>query len=206
MNALNSSLLATALALGLGVSAVNAHETHDAPERTVGQAIDDASITASVKARLLADQRTKGFDINVGTVKGVVTLAGGADSQAARMAAAELAGEVEGVALVKNELIVAEPGSEARQKANTATASGQVRDALDKSGDGIDDVWITSKVKAQLLADTAVKGTQIKVQTQANVVTLSGTAASTAARAAAIKIAAGTRGVKTVVADQLRVQ
>lgn len=47
--------LATALALGLGVSAVNAHETHDAPERTVGQAIDDASITASVKAQLLAD-------------------------------------------------------------------------------------------------------------------------------------------------------
>ncbi|MFY2762610.1 BON domain-containing protein [Arenimonas sp. MALMAid1274] len=206
MNKFKASLLATAVALTLGVSAVHAQDTTAPAERTAGQVVDDASITASVKSKLLADERTKGFDVNVDTVKGVVTMTGGADTQAAKMAAQELAGEVDGVVLIKNELIVAEAGSEARQDANTATASGEVREAMDESGDGIDDAWITSKVKAQLLADTAVKGTQINVDTQGNVVTLTGTAQSAAAREAAIKIATATKGVKSVVADQLVVQ
>ncbi|WP_343195855.1 BON domain-containing protein [Arenimonas daejeonensis] len=94
--------------------------------------------------------------------------------------------------LIKNELTVAADGTEARQDANTATASGEVREAMDEAGDGIDDAWITSKVKSQLLADTAVKGTQINVDTKANVVTLTGTAESAVAKDAAVRIAAGT--------------
>lgn len=220
MNVLKTSLLATTIALTLGVVACNAQPTEAAPERTdsamtapdaasertVGQTIDDASITASVKASLLADERTKGFDINVDTERGTVRLTGGADSLEAKLAAGKIAGEAEGVILVDNQLVVASEGSELRQDANTATASGEVREAMDEAGDGIDDAWITSKVKAQLLADTAVKGTQINVDTQANVVTLTGTAETAAARDMAIKIAAGTQGVKSVVADQLLVK
>ena len=206
MNAIKTSLLATTIALALGVSAVNAQSTEAAPERSVGQAIDDATITASVKTRLLADERTKGFDINVDTVRGTVKLTGGADSLESKLAAGKIAGEAEGVVLVDNQLIVAAEGSERRQDANTATASGEVREALDEAGDGADDAWITSKVKAQLLADTAVKGTQINVDTKANVVTLTGTAESAAARDMAIKLAAGTKGVKNVIADQLLVK
>lgn len=149
------------------------------------------------------DERTQSFDINVDTVKGVVTLTGGADSDAAKRAAQALAGQVDGVILIKNELVVAAPGSEARQDANTATASGEVREAMDEAGDGIDDAWITSKVKTQLLADADIKGTQITVETHANIVTLGGTAHSPAASAKAIEIAKATRGVSKVVADGL---
>ena len=198
MNAFKSSLIATTIALALGVTAVAAQDTAAAPERTAGQVVDDATITASVKSKLLADERTKGFDVNVDTVKGVVTLTGGADSDAAKRAAQELAGEVDGVILIKNELTVATAGSEARQDANTATASGEVREAMDEAGDGIDDAWITSKVKTQLLADADVKGTQITVETKANVVTLGGTADTAAARAKAIEIATATKGVARV--------
>lgn len=201
MNALKASLLATAIALGFGAATAQAE---DAP-RTAGQAIDDASITASVKAKLLADDRTKGFDVNVDTRNGIVTLQGGADSQAAKLAAGQLAGQAEGVVLVKNELIVATPDTEARQDANTATLSGEVREKMDEAGDGIDDAWITSKVKTQLLADDQVKGTQINVDTKGNVVTLTGTAPSAEARAKAIELAQATRGVRGVVAAQLRV-
>lgn len=201
MNALKASLLATAIALGFGAATARAE---DAP-RTAGQAIDDATITASVKAKLLADDRTKGFDVNVDTRNGIVTLKGGADSQAAKLAAGQLAGQAEGVVLVKNELIVATPDTEARQDANTATLSGEVREKMDEAGDGIDDAWITSKVKTQLLADDQVKGTQINVDTQGNVVTLTGTAPSGAARAKAIELAQATRGVRGVVATELRV-
>lgn len=203
MNAINASLLATALALGLGTS-LPARAAEDG--RTVGQAIDDATITASVKTRLLADERTQGFDINVDTRNGIVTLRGGADSQAAKLVAGSLAGEAEGVVLVKNELEVAPPRTEARQDANTATLSGEVREKMDESGDGIDDAWITSKVKAQLLADADVKGTTINVDVKANVVTLTGTAETAASRARAIELARQTRGVRAVVADQLLVR
>ena len=206
MNAFKSSLIATTIALALGATAVGAQDTAAAPERTVGQTVDDAAITASVKAKLLADERTKAFDVNVDTAKGVVSLTGGADSDASKRAAQELAGQVEGVILIKNELIVAAAGSEARQDANTATASGEVREAMDEAGDGIDDAWITSKVKTQLLADTDVGGTQITVETKANVVTLGGTADTAAARAKAIEIATATKGVNKVVADSLVVQ
>jgi hyperosmotically inducible protein len=205
MNAMKTSLLATALCLGMGAAPVFAEDAAP-PERTAAQAIDDATITASIKTKLLADERTKGFDINVDTMKGVVTLRGGADSQAAKQAAQEVAGQAEGVVLIKNELVVAADDSEARQDADTATASGEVREKMDEAGDGIDDAWITSKVKTQLLADAAVKGTQIDVDTKANVVTLTGTAESQAAKDAAIRIAAGTTGVQKVVADQLLVK
>lgn len=205
MNAMKTSLLATALCLGMGAAPVFAEDAAP-PERTAAQAIDDATITASIKTKLLADERTKGFDINVDTMKGVVTLRGGADSQAAKQAAQEVAGQAEGVVLIKNELVVAPDDSEARQDADTATASGEVREKMDEAGDGIDDAWITSKVKTQLLADAAVKGTQIDVDTKANVVTLTGTAESQAAKDAAIRIAAGTSGVQKVVADQLLVK
>lgn len=201
MNALKASLLATAIALGFGAATAQAEDT----PRTAGQAIDDATITASVKAKLLADDRTKGFDVNVDTHNGIVTLKGGADSQAAKLAAGQLAGQAEGVVLVKNELIVATPDTEARQDANTATLSGEVREKMDEAGDGIDDAWITSKVKTQLLADDQVKGTQINVDTKGNVVTLTGTAPSAEARAKAIELAQATRGVRGVVAAELRV-
>jgi hyperosmotically inducible protein len=205
MNALKTSLLATALCLGMGAAPVFAEDAAK-PERTAGQVVDDAAITASIKTKLLADERTKGFDVNVDTHNGIVTMTGGADSDAAKQAAQELAGEVEGVVLIKNELIVAADDSEARQDADTATMSGEVREKMDEAGDGIDDAWITSKVKTQLLADAAVKGTQIDVDTKANVVTLTGTAESQAAKDAAIRIAAGTKGVNKVIADQLLVQ
>jgi osmotically-inducible protein OsmY len=208
MNLFKTSLLATAVALAFGVSAVNAedHKDHAGPERTVGQTLDDATITASVKTKLLADERTKGFDINVDTRNGTVILSGGADTQAAKLAAGEVASSADGVILIDNQLVVAEPGTEQRMQANTATASGEVRAAASEAGDGISDAWITSKVKTQLLADEGVKGTEITVQTREKVVTLSGTAETAAARAKAIEIAQATGGVNSVVATQLAVR
>ncbi len=220
MNAIKSSLLASAIALGFGTAAyADDHMDHDKmdhgtmdhgqagehvkAERTAAQATTDAAITASVKTRLLGDERTQGFDINVDTYNGLVTIEGGTDSMADKMAAAEIVGEVEDVVRVENKLIIAAQGTEARQEANTATASGEVREAMDEAGDGIDDAWITSKVKTQLLADDQVHGTEINVETKANVVTLVGTAPTLAARTKAIEITQATKGVRSVVATGL---
>ena len=216
MNALKTSLLASAIALGFGVTAAHAdhhtgedmadkvkHQNDMKPARTAAQATADAATTASVKTRLLADERTKGFDINVDTYNGVVTLTGGADSMADKMAATEVVGQVDDVLRVENKLTVAGEDTEAREDANTATASGQVREAADEAGDEIDDAWITSKVKTQLLADDQVNGTDINVDTEDNVVTLTGTAPTLAARTKAVEIAQATKGVRSVVATNL---
>ena len=72
--------------------------------------------------------------------------------------------------------------------------------------DAIDDAWIASKVKAQLLADGDVTGTTSDVDVKANVVTLTGTAETAAARSRAIELAGQTRGVRGVVAAQLLVR
>lgn len=216
MNAIKSSLLATAIAFSLGATAAQAeHHTgedhadqvkaeNDAkPARTAAQATTDAAITASVKTRLLADERTKGFDINVDTYNSVVTLTGGADSMADKMAATEVVGQVEDVVRVDNRLVIAGEDTEAREDANTATLSGEVREAAGDAGDEINDAWITSKVKTQLLADDQVHGMEINVDTKDNVVTLTGTAPSLAARTKAIEIAQTTKGVSSVIAVNL---
>jgi hyperosmotically inducible periplasmic protein len=206
MKNLNKSILATliaaSMAVALPVSAGDAKDDH----RTVGETVDDATITASIKTSLLADDRTEGFDINVDTKNGHVTLTGGADSLADKMAAADIAKGATGVLSVNNQITIAADGSEVRQEANTATASGEVRETLEESGDDIDDAWITSKVKTQLLADGTTPGLDINVETKDNVVHLIGHVPTAAARAEAIRIAQTTKGVEKVIADQLLVR
>ena len=74
------------------------------PQATAGQVVDDGTITASVKAKLIEDSTTKAHQINVETQKGVVQLAGFVDSTAAKARAGELANSVDGVAQVRNDL------------------------------------------------------------------------------------------------------
>ena len=202
MNMLRTTLIASAFAAILGVGGVIASE----PDRSLGETIDDASITAGVKSELLADKRTEGFDINVDTRNGNVTLRGGADTLADKLAATELARKVKGVRSVDNDIVVAADGSERRQDANTATASGEVREAAEEAGDEVSDAWITGKVKSQLLADDVTPGLKIDVDTEDRIVSLKGTVPSLTARNEAIRIASHTKGVRTVDADELIIQ
>lgn len=74
------------------------------PQATTGQVIDDSMLTTSVEAKLMADTATKGYQINVGTQKGVVQLTGFVDSTAMKVKAGEIARSVEGVKEVRNDL------------------------------------------------------------------------------------------------------
>jgi osmotically-inducible protein OsmY len=68
--------------------------------------MSDASITASVKTRLLADTRTDGLKIDVDTQSGVVYLSGEVDSSEQVTAAVNIAKQVDGVSSVENNLLV----------------------------------------------------------------------------------------------------
>jgi osmotically-inducible protein OsmY len=70
--------------------------------RTVGDKIDDASITALVKSTLLYHRSTSALNTKVETKRGVVTLSGMAGNAAELKLATKLASDVHGVKSVKN--------------------------------------------------------------------------------------------------------
>jgi len=78
--------------------------------RTVGETIDDTTITTRVKTAMLNDPAVGGLRIDVDTFKGVVTLSGRVKSQAERDQAIALARQVDGVAEVKDALQIIPEG------------------------------------------------------------------------------------------------
>lgn len=71
-----------------------------------GVVIDDAEITAKIKAAIFAEPGLKTLQISVDTVKGAVTLSGSVDSQANSNMAKGLASAVSGVNEVHNQLVL----------------------------------------------------------------------------------------------------
>lgn len=76
--------------------------------------------------------------------------------------------------------------------------------ASDGAGEPMSDAWITTKVKAALLAEDSTPGMEIEVETKDGVVSLSGTVATEAQREAAIAEAKTIQGVRDVMADGLK--
>ena len=80
-------------------------------DRKVGpvarEVLDDASVTAKVKARLLADPDVAALHIDVDTIDGRVTLSGKVSSEDERAEAEKLANHTEGVKSVENRIQVA---------------------------------------------------------------------------------------------------
>ena len=71
-----------------------------------GVAIDDAEITAKIKAAFFAEPGLKTLQISVETDKSVVTLSGSVDTLGNSEMAKALAGAVAGVSRVKNKLVL----------------------------------------------------------------------------------------------------
>jgi hyperosmotically inducible periplasmic protein len=74
--------------------------------RTAGRNIDDLTITASVKARLVADKLSNFTRIDVDTVNAVVSLNGLVESEFEKRRAEDIASLVEGVEKIANDLQV----------------------------------------------------------------------------------------------------
>ena len=74
--------------------------------RTVGEEIDDASITAQVKMTLLYHRSTSALNTSVTTKKGVVTLGGKAKNATEKDLATKLVNDVKGVKSVNNQMTI----------------------------------------------------------------------------------------------------
>jgi hyperosmotically inducible periplasmic protein len=157
-----------------------------ANDRGFGDVVDDATITATVKSKLMWSLYTDGSTINVDTTFGKVTLSGVADSAVAKATAERIATNTRGVYVVDNRLVITPP------KATAAKAE-------------ISDSWITTKVKSTYMYSSNVDAHLITVHTEAGIVHLSGKLSSGVERALAIELAQNVRGVKRVDARMLTI-
>ncbi|MCY1398105.1 BON domain protein [compost metagenome] len=155
----------------------------------IAQRFEDATLTATIKSKLLWNTQTEGLDIDVETRDGIVTLKGHAQSAEAKTLAGMLAGNTTGVQEVNNLISL-----------STADAS-----STPPAQSTLSDAWVSSKVKASLLYSRNLDGINIKVDAKEGMVRLSGVVVSTEEKALAVEIARNIRGVRGVDADLLKV-
>src|SRR5260370_37458489 len=96
--------LLTLLLIALTVFATACSSTPT--QESAGEYVDDAAITAKVKAAILLDPKLTGSDIRAETYKGVVALSGFVDSPEVAYRATAVVSAVRGVRSVRNNLIV----------------------------------------------------------------------------------------------------
>jgi len=164
-------------------------------DRSYGEVIDDASITAAVKSKLAWSKHASVIGTDVDTKSGKVTLEGNVDSKEAKAHANNLALNTRGVLAVDNKLKVDNSAAKVDEKDNA--------DSDQDLGQGIADTWITTKVKSTFMYSSNVDSSDINVSTSSGVVTLSGNVASGAEQALAIELAQNIRGVNSVVSKDL---
>ncbi len=75
-------------------------------DESAGQMVDDATITAKVKAKLAANAEINPFDVDVATAQGVVSLVGRVKTERQKEEAGRIARETAGVKGVRNLLEV----------------------------------------------------------------------------------------------------
>jgi osmotically-inducible protein OsmY len=80
-----------------------------APDATMGDKIDDASITAEVKSSLLSHHSTSAIHTTVSTAAGVVTVGGIAKNDAEKSLVSKLVLDINGVISVVNNMTIAVP-------------------------------------------------------------------------------------------------
>lgn len=97
--ALSFALLAGATIVGTGCAVIRGQET-------VGAYVDDATITAQVKAKLVEDKTVDAGAVKVETLDGTVSLSGFAKSSAEKAQAEYIARSTKGVRQVINGLAV----------------------------------------------------------------------------------------------------
>ena len=187
-----------------------------APAMAQVNTIKDGWLVMKVHSEMVDEDVLSGSNIDVDVKNGVVTLQGTVPSEAARARALAVAKANDGVKNVVDQLKIApargtnmaakaeragEKAERAGEKAADKTAS-----ATRSTGRAMDDGWIKSKIYAQYMADwnTVLDDSNIDVDGDNNVVTLSGTVKSAEAKAKAVATAKATDGVKSV-RDNLKV-
>jgi hyperosmotically inducible periplasmic protein len=153
---------------------------------------------ASVISTKIANDKALGADaVKVTVENGVVTLSGMVAKDADKRRAESLT-RVPGVVRVENKLASREKATN-KAKGTAGAVADKSKKAVSKTGEVITDGWISTRIKTKFMGDEALRASDIKVDTNDNVVTLSGAVPDASAHAKAIAMAEEVEGVKRVV-------
>ncbi len=155
-------------------------------------AAKDAWLTGRIETMYLLNEHLNPFQISTEVENGVVHLTGTVQSEIDRDLAAALADNLDGVAEVENDLVVDATAS------RTARAEGDQREGRRNFGTWFDDATTTAGVKTRLIGNANTKGLKIDVDTDHDVVTLSGRVNSEAEKDLAEEIARDVSDVSEV--------
>jgi osmotically-inducible protein OsmY len=182
---------------------------HRPPTLSDGAGPTDQERARAVEAQLSADPMLRDNEIAVEVSGKRIRLAGTVDSSAERARAQKIVEKADPTLTVENLLRTPPPPAPKTEPAPADKASVATRRAAQKAekaatevGAMVTDGWITSKVKAQLMATDGVHASAIDVQTADHIVTLRGHVQSETERSTALDIARHTRGVERVI-DEL---
>lgn len=168
---------------------------HPLELRAYAQRLEDATLAAVIRARLLWSATTEKAPIEVQSSGGVVTLRGKVDSAEAKELADVLARSSEGVHLVNNLVSLDSAAmAKAREKPVGATSGPQPSDS-----------WIVDKIQTSLRFSRNLDGLNIKVASEQGMVRLTGEVVSSEQKTIAVDVARQIIGVRGVDADLLKV-
>jgi osmotically-inducible protein OsmY len=177
------------LAAALSLTALPTLALASSTTQVVADRPTDASLTDRIAFRLDTSSTLKKYDVKVKVDDGIAVLSGQVATAAQKADAARLA-MVTGVRRVDNTITVTPDADK--------TLAERTKSGLSKTGQKIDDAWITTKVKWFFLGEDTLKDSDINVDTKDKVVTLKGTVATSAGKARADLLARQTEGVTRV--------
>ena len=151
--------------------------------------LKDVWVDARLESAYLFNPHLNNFGIITEVENGNVQLIGIVKSDIDKDLAEEIAKSLDGVTSVDNELVV-------KKDLATETITANTEDR--KFGQMVADATITAKVKSKLLANDNIAGTEIDVDTENNVVSLTGQVESQVEKQLAEYIARNTSGVASV--------
>lgn len=163
--------------------------------RAYAQRLEDATLAAVIRARLLWSRTTEKAAIEVQSSEGVVTLRGKVDSAEAKELAGVVARTTDGVHLVNN-LVSLD---------SAAMAKARETPVGTPSGPQPSDPWIIDKIQSSYRYSRNLDGLNLKVASEEGMVRLSGEVVSAAQKTIAVEIARQIVGVRWVDADLLKV-
>jgi len=158
--------------------------------------LKDVWVEARLESAYLFNPNLNNFGITTHAENGTVRLTGEVKSDIDKDLAGEIAKSLDGVTTVENDLEV---------KANLDQETANGNDADRKFGQVVADATITAKVKTKLLANDNISGTDIDVDTENNVVSLTGKVKTAVQKQLAEYIARNTSGVKSVNSSHLAI-
>ena len=164
-------------------------------DRNTEDQITDTKIATGVLSRFSDRDKSLLLDVNVDVWEQRVLLTGTLDNPQEKQAVAELVNSDSRITKIYNDIqIVTKVEKEARRE----KAEGGNKNSKEGIGQTVDDIWINTKIEAQLIAQKGVTSVNYRWRSVRNNVSLIGRANSSAELAKVLDIIKATKGVESV--------